>query len=150
MAPRAYFIPLWSQVMNALGFDRTTAPSDANRQARDVALLSLRKLIERSPFNEADYLARNPDVKRAIADRVVNNGQDHFVRFGFEEGRIGGINRVDAEWYLFANPDVESAVSSNKFKSAADHYYQVGILEWRPLNAEVAGEVGEWRLALSP
>ncbi len=38
-------------------------------------------------FNEADYLAANPDVARAVADGWIGSGLDHYLRFGISERR---------------------------------------------------------------
>lgn len=45
-------------------------------------------------FNEADYLAANPDVAAAVAAGQLKSGREHYEKFGKIEGRI---------WNLFAN-----------------------------------------------
>ncbi|OLN27964.1 hypothetical protein DVDV_1824 [Desulfovibrio sp. DV] len=38
-------------------------------------------------FNEAFYLQANPDVAKAVADKLVASGLDHWLRFGYAENR---------------------------------------------------------------
>ena len=38
-------------------------------------------------FNESAYLARNPDVRRAVEAGIVKSGRAHFEAFGFREHR---------------------------------------------------------------
>jgi predicted SAM-dependent methyltransferase len=49
-------------------------------------------------FNEADYLAANPDVAEAVASGQFRNGQAHYEFFGKKENRtwniLGGMSRV--------------------------------------------------------
>ncbi|MGD7037321.1 DUF1796 family putative cysteine peptidase [Methylotuvimicrobium buryatense] len=42
----------------------------------------------RHDFDEAWYLAQNPDVVKAIASGLFSSGWDHFDKFGRHEGRI--------------------------------------------------------------
>ena len=49
-------------------------------------------------FNEGEYLIANPDVKRAIDQKLFLDGWDHYTKFGKGEGRplkTKGISRFD-------------------------------------------------------
>jgi SAM-dependent methyltransferase len=41
-----------------------------------------------SDFDEAYYLSKNPDVVLAVKRGLVQNGWEHYVRFGKDEGRL--------------------------------------------------------------
>jgi len=42
-------------------------------------------------FNEANYLAANPDVADAVAAGILSSGFEHFVLYGSSEGRDNGV-----------------------------------------------------------
>jgi SAM-dependent methyltransferase len=46
-----------------------------------------KNVVDLSDFSEADYLALNPDVVRAVARGEFESGRQHFERFGKAEGR---------------------------------------------------------------
>jgi hypothetical protein len=56
-------------------------------------------------FNEAYYLANNPDVAAAIDAGVFQSAEEHFNLFGWSEGRDPNEN-FDTSFYLSENPDV--------------------------------------------
>jgi SAM-dependent methyltransferase len=47
----------------------------------------IKSAAEPDDFSEADYLAMNPDVARAVARGEFESGRQHFERFGKTEGR---------------------------------------------------------------
>jgi hypothetical protein len=55
------------------------------RDADDVVIprvmfeLMLRLLVEQMPFDNADYLRRNPDVTAAVSDGKLDSAHRHFV-----------------------------------------------------------------------
>src|ERR1700754_1605232 len=57
-------------------------------------------------FDEAWYLARNPDVDDAVSDGKFGSGWDHFRAVGYWEGRWGNRPVVDTEWYVETYPDI--------------------------------------------
>lgn len=60
-------------------------PSTVHRS--DLAAV-LRPLVAQAPFDEADYLARYPDVRRAVEDGRLASGHAHYVHNGYFEGRF--------------------------------------------------------------
>jgi len=80
-------------------------------------------------FNEAAYLAANPDVADAVRRGEVRSGFEHYRRFGFSENRPGvGFNEAD---YLASNPDVAEAVRRGEISSGLEHYRLYGQAEGR-------------------
>lgn len=48
----------------------------------------LRPVVERAPFDEADYLARYPDIRLKVEEGALPSGHHHYVRSGYFEGRF--------------------------------------------------------------
>jgi SAM-dependent methyltransferase len=48
----------------------------------------MRPWLQSAPFDEADYLARYGDVRKAVDDGRIGAGKDHYVRHGYFAGRI--------------------------------------------------------------
>ena len=76
------------------------------------------------------YLSENPDVAAAVANGAFNTGFEHFVQFGWLEGRDGSI-LFNEEQYLETNPDVAGAVDRDEFSSGFQHFALFGHLEGR-------------------
>ena len=81
-------------------------------------------------FDEAFYLATNPDVAQAVADHSLPSGLDHFLRFGNAEGRDPSLY-FSTPYYLAHNPDVAAALAHHTITSAFDHFRQFGMNEGR-------------------
>jgi hypothetical protein len=86
--------------------------------------------IRSSLFDEAFYLAKNPDVAAAVASGILRSGFDHFTQFGQLERRNPNA-LFDEAFYLAKNPDVAAAVASGILRSGFDHFTQFGMLEGR-------------------
>jgi hypothetical protein len=72
-------------------------------------------------FNEAAYLAANPDVAAATRPQTFNPNAP--------------ASSFDSNFYLQSNPDVAAAVGRGEFASAADHFARYGINENRAVAA---------------
>jgi hypothetical protein len=80
-------------------------------------------------YDEATYLALNPDVAEAVARGDFPNGRAHYEAVGLAEKRMAFF---DGETYLAANPDVAESIAANG-GTALEHYVQFGRAEGRPL-----------------
>lgn len=86
-------------------------------------------------FDEAGYLARNPDVAEAVARGDFAKGLAHYQEFGASEGRgADGLAGFDEAFYLALNPDVAAVVARGDFASGFAHYRQYGEAEGRDPN----------------
>ena len=81
-------------------------------------------------FDEPFYLANNPDVKAAVEQGDLTSGYDHFVQFGWLEGRSPST-LFDEAFYRADNPDVNAAVAEGVFSSGFQHYLLYGQVENR-------------------
>jgi hypothetical protein len=84
--------------------------------------------------DEEWYLTQYPDVRAGIRPGGFRSAYQHFLEFGYREGRVPRNPGVDEAWYLAAYPDVADAIRSGRFKSAYDHFMQNGYGEGRKPN----------------
>lgn len=85
-------------------------------------------------FNEAFYLANNPDVQAAVKAGVFKSGLEHFQQYGIKEGRVSVSAFYDETYYLQNHPDVAAAVKNGAFGSGLQHYIEYGETEGRQAN----------------
>ncbi len=143
------FVLPYQMILRQLGVDPAAVKSlDTVTIPRPLLELLLRMLIVRAAFDEADYLARNPDVQAAVQAGQLHSGHDHFLSVGYLEGRDGGSPVVDENWYVHAYADVARAVAQGKLANGADHYFSAGVHEWRIPAADAAQAVAAWRSVL--
>ncbi|NES07094.1 MAG: hypothetical protein F6K22_32410 [Okeania sp. SIO2F4] len=81
-------------------------------------------------FNENIYLIENPGVATAVANGLFSNGFEHWLEFGFFEGRSPQF-AFDEEFYLITNPGVANAVANGIFINGLEHYIRFGQAEGR-------------------
>ena len=115
--------------------------------ARFLKML-LQLAVAHCDFDEPDYLAKNPDVKDAVARGEVESGFVHYIGFGYFEGRRGGIPSVDEAWYTKKYPDIAAAIAAGTIKSASEHFYNIGAAEGRSPNQAYEVEAAQWKKAL--
>lgn len=82
-------------------------------------------------FDEVFYLSSNPDVEIAFINADFDSGLEHFIQFGFSEGRVPGQSLIffTEDDYLASNPDVNAAVEDGVFTSGLEHFLQFGVRE---------------------
>lgn len=95
-------------------------------------------LLAAWPFDEQWYLATYPDVAKAVSERKLKSGRDHYLSYGYYECRLPCQPNVDQSWYLTEYPDVAEAISTGRFKSATQHFVEVGYREGRSSSKLVA------------
>lgn len=107
-------------------------------------------------FDEACYLAANPDVAEAVRLGRIASGRTHFKKFGRTEGRRQKVSEVelatfenfDEERYLAANADIAGAVTQGAYASARAHFESVGrFQERRQKRATVIPEMRARKIA---
>jgi hypothetical protein len=84
--------------------------------------------------DEKWYLSQYPDVIPDIRPGLFKSARDHFVKYGYREGRVPSRPVVDETWYLATYPDVAEAIRSGRVKSAYDHFIKNGYGEGRKPN----------------
>jgi hypothetical protein len=92
----------------------------------------LTEMLQAVPFDEQWYLDRYPDVADAIASGKLASAREHYVRFGYFEGRLPGLNGFDAEAYCSIYPDLEHILVEPRSDSRAKaHFVEYGYREGR-------------------
>ncbi|MDJ0555164.1 MAG: SBBP repeat-containing protein [Microcoleaceae cyanobacterium MO_207.B10] len=81
-------------------------------------------------FNETLYLTENPGVADAVVNGLVGSGFEHWLQFGFFEGRSPQFP-FDEEFYLNTYPEVAEAVANGEFINGLEHYFRFGEAEGR-------------------
>lgn len=104
------------------------------RQSAHAAAAAMRVVPPAaSGWNEALYLAVNPDVAAAVGRKEFKSGREHWELAGRTERREGA--GAPADWdeagYLQAHPDVALAVARGAFVSGYHHYLAAGRAEGR-------------------
>jgi len=109
-----------------INFGRLEARNDGQPpSAEDKAIAIL------TGFDEAGYLARNPEIAAAVSAGSFDSGEDHFEQFGKFEYQAGNGNRrpnhyFDNDFYLAQNPSVQPLIDAGSYDTAWDHYVAVG------------------------
>ncbi|MBR0681726.1 hypothetical protein GXW74_14625 [Roseomonas eburnea] len=143
------YIPPYDAVLRSIGTSREELKGE---QAVTVPLSLFRFLLQiavaNGDFNEAGYLAANPDVATAVKSGAIENARLHYIGFGYFEGRQGGTPDVDERWYLRSYPDVEAAVKAGKLASGREHFSMIGAAEWRSPSPRYEADTQQWKRAL--
>ncbi|MGE0746624.1 MAG: M10 family metallopeptidase C-terminal domain-containing protein [Rhodospirillales bacterium] len=87
-------------------------------------------------FDEAFYLARNPDVAAAVAAGVFASGRAHYELYGARELRDPNAS-FDSHYYALQNADVLQAVAAGQFDSVYEHFLLSGAREGRKPSADL-------------
>jgi hypothetical protein len=144
------YVPPYDAVLHSIGTSRE-ALTDAEEVTIPLGLFRflMQLAVANGDFNEAGYLAANPDVAGAVASGEVESARLHYIGFGYFEGRRGATPEVDERWYLRSYPDVGSAVKAGRLTSATEHFNAIGAAEWRSPSVRYERDAAQWKQALS-
>ncbi len=136
-------------ILHALGTSRKDI-QDKTEIKIPVAFLKflLTVAVQHGDFNEADYLAENPDVANALRSKKIASGKEHYLSVGFLEGRRGALPAVDEAWYRKVNTDVAAAIRAGKLSSGGEHFKLIGAEEFRAPSKEYVSDCLTWKVAL--
>jgi hypothetical protein len=142
-------LPPFESLLRALGIERRGYERAKKISLPKEVFRFLVKLsLESSEFNESGYMRENPDVANALRRGEVKDVREHYINFGYFEGRVGGTPTVDENWYLTAYPDVAVAVKLGDVGSAREHYNIIGSAEGRGPNANYVPVAEKWKKVL--
>jgi hypothetical protein len=110
----------------------------------------LQTALATADFDEEAYLAANPEVKLHIERTGSITPNQHFVGYGYFEGRKGALPKVDEQWYLSTYRDVAAAVANGQVSSAREHFELVGAAEGRAPSQEYVDVANQWKKLLRP
>ena len=119
------------------GEETVSMPAQVYNKLIEVALAAV--------FDEEAYLERFPDIKAAVEAGKLQSGLQHFLAFGYAEGRPPRRYAVDENWYLSTYRDVAKAVGGGHVNSAGQHFEAFGFAEGRAPNRTFEKTVADWR-----
>jgi hypothetical protein len=90
----------------------------------------VRALLEMVEVDEAWYRRTYADVDAAMAAGNAGSAREHYIEFGYFEGRLPHDVAVDEAYYLAAYPDVAGGVE-NGGPPPKRHYVEHGYREGR-------------------
>jgi glycosyltransferase involved in cell wall biosynthesis len=140
------YMPPYAILKDGLG---RTPDNELVIMSRDLFRLFTEALARAAGFDVAWYRAHNPDVADAVARGEIADEFEHFVSFGYEEGRVPADQEVDEAWYRQAHGDVDQAIAGGGHESGETHYHDIGYFEGRPANAAREIEVSRWMTAIA-
>ncbi|MGA2537709.1 MAG: hypothetical protein ABSF53_16950, partial [Terracidiphilus sp.] len=108
----------------------------------------LQAALSSADFDEEAYLAANAEVRDNLSRAGNITPHQHFVWYGYFEGRRGGLPKVDEPWYLATYSDVAAGIPNRDIASATEHFEQVGAAEGRAPSLEYVDEANEWKQIL--
>jgi hypothetical protein len=82
-------------------------------------------------FDEDWYLRTYEDVANAIAENKIESAWQHYVDFGYFEGRLPCGTGFDPEFYAEQYPDVVWSLKSSDARDLLKHYMDHGYAEGR-------------------
>jgi hypothetical protein len=100
------YVPPFNTLRNFLNLTSFRGTLTATAPYDEIQRM-IRTLLIGMDFDEAWYLARNPDIADAVKAGIFKCGKEHFLSDGYFEGRQPFPIDVDAEWYLSRYPEVE-------------------------------------------
>lgn len=93
----------------------------------------IREILREMPFDEDWYLGHYPDVAEAVA-RGETTARDHYIEFGYFEGRLPGLNGFDGAAYCRIQPDLAQFLAHpDAIDLARNHFIEYGYREGRPV-----------------
>ena len=121
---------------------------DANgREIVSMPIEVFRKLLAAlaAPlFDEAEYLARNDDIRQIVREGKIPSALSHFVSDGYGERRAAAKLPVDEQWYRTIYADVAREIQTGKVRDGAHHFELFGYHEGRVPSKDYQTEVAEW------
>jgi hypothetical protein len=143
------YVPPYDSLLKSLGA-RAEQIETSDQVTVPVKLLKLllQLAVAYSDFDEDDYLRANPDVRHAVQRGEIESGFQHYIGYGYFEGRKGGTAVVEENWYLRKYPDVAAALKEGHIRSASDHFNAVGAAEGRCPSSDQEETAAQWKTAL--
>lgn len=135
--PPAIMKKLVRRSVGLTGEEIISMPAAVYNKLLEIALAAV--------FDEEEYLRRYPDISAAIEAGKLQSGLQHFLVFGYDEGRPPRRYDVDESWYLSTYRDVARAVGTGKIGCATEHFESFGYAEGRAPNRHYEKAVAEWR-----
>jgi hypothetical protein len=142
------YFPPYTQLLKATSNSKGTQTEGTVVLPLGMFKFLLQAALAAADFDEERYLAANPDIRNNLAKARELTPAQHFVGFGYFEGRRGGMPKVDEHWYLQTYPDVDQAVKRGDIASATEHFELAGAVEGRAPSKEYLDVAKQWKSLL--
>ncbi len=107
--------------------------------SRTGFLALMQELLAFADFDEAWYLSTYKDVADAVGQKKFKSGRDHYLNYGYFEGRLPNAKGFDADYYAKQYADVVKAMKGSDPKKLLEHFISHGYAEGRQSRAQAAG-----------
>jgi hypothetical protein len=144
--PPAY-VPHYRQVLAGLGL--TSLDPAAPQATVDPAFLAflLQEFARQQPFDAGFYAQAYPDVGGLIAAGLFSDFQDHFIRAGYQEGRLPHRLAFERDAYADRHPDLAPLRGHDDGVALTAHFLQHGRFEGRSAHPDADAAAARWALA---
>lgn len=140
------YFPPYESLLRTAGLNKVeVSSSDRVTIPKKLFEFLVQTALATSDFEESTYLQANPDVREAVSRGTLVNAKQHFIGYGYFEGRPGALPKVDEAWYLQTYKDVAGAISSGKVVSASKHFEVAGVSEGRAPTRAYLDVAGQWK-----
>ncbi len=99
--------------------------------SRSGFLKLMQELLAFADFDEAWYLSTYRDVADAVAQKEFKSARDHYLNYGYFEGRLANAKGFDATYYAKTHADVVRAMKGSDPQKMLEHYLSHGYAEGR-------------------
>ena len=144
------YFPSYEQLLKSGGQTRASVEA-AKKVTVPLKLFEflMQVALTSADFDVEHYLAMNPDIRDAMKKGSEISPHQHYISYGYFEGRKGGLPKVDDAWYLRTYPDVAAAVKSGGVRSATEHFEIMGAGEGRAPSQELSDVAVKWKALLA-
>lgn len=144
------YIPPYKSLLDACNaFRGKKATPDSVTLTRPLFDLFVQLALQSCDFDEKRYLEANPDVRKDLAEKGELTALQHFLGYGYFEGRSGALPKVDEAWYLRTYKDVAEAVAKGSVASASEHFHIIGAAEGRAPSKAYVDVAEQWKILLA-
>jgi hypothetical protein len=99
--------------------------------SRSGFLALMQELLAFADFDEAWYLSTYKDVAAAVAQKQFKSARDHYLNYGYFEGRLPNARGFDAAYYAKQHADVVRAMKGSDPAKMLEQYLSHGYAEGR-------------------
>ena len=99
--------------------------------SRSGFLTLMQELLAFADFDEAWYLTTYEDVADAVSQKKIASARDHYLQYGYFEGRVPTAKGFDAAYYAKQHADVVKALKGSDPKQLLRHFIDFGYAEGR-------------------
>lgn len=106
--------------------------------SRSGFLTLMQELLAFADFDEAWYLSTYKDVADAVAQKKFKSAREHYLNYGYFEGRLPTAKGFDASFYAKTYADVVRAMKGSDPTKMLEHFISHGYAEGRQSRAQAA------------